>query len=260
MYLAGLLPPYPGGRPRERVPDAGLRRSTRRGQSLSNAFFWRSAAATTRRSCTTGLEGGPGVRRRVPLRPGSGSDGDSRGRSERAGRRTTARRVAPPSELHGGRRHGHRLPLHLRPRQRQLHSSLAMQQRYQQDILQATSTSRRIGGNVTGNWGGYVMSVTLEKGYFRTDDVQDHRFAAAGVALPWGAADWRLEAVLRREQRVDHPRTEHDEQRREGKRPRVEPRRGHPDSADSVHALAVPHAELDRLLARHVLDGELRRP
>jgi LPS-assembly protein len=42
-------------------------------------------------------------------------------------------------------------------------SSLRTQQRYEQNFFQATNRRRNFGGNVTGNWGGFVMSGTLEQ-------------------------------------------------------------------------------------------------
>jgi hypothetical protein len=43
------------------------------------------------------------------------------------------------------------------------YSSIVTNQRYQQDIYQATSASRRINANLTGNWGGYTLSATTER-------------------------------------------------------------------------------------------------
>jgi LPS-assembly protein len=42
-------------------------------------------------------------------------------------------------------------------------SSLAVQQRYQQDVLQTNNRTRNVGANVTGNWSEYVFSATAER-------------------------------------------------------------------------------------------------
>ncbi len=96
--------------------------------------------------------------------------------------------------------------------------------------------------------------------FLRPDDVHEDRLAAADHVHPRRAPDSRHPGVLRRQQRVRHPRTEQHRQRCVDQRSGIEPRRCQPDAADSVHALALPHRELDRLLARDVLDGELRHP
>ena len=42
-------------------------------------------------------------------------------------------------------------------------SSLATQQKYQQNVYHATSRTRRYGGNISGNWQEYVFNATLEQ-------------------------------------------------------------------------------------------------
>jgi LPS-assembly protein len=56
------------------------------------------------------------------------------------------------------------LPLNLRARANANYtSSIVSRQRYNQDILQSTNRSRSLGGNLSGTWGGYSISVTADK-------------------------------------------------------------------------------------------------
>jgi LPS-assembly protein len=63
------------------------------------------------------------------------------------------------------------LPLNLRARANANYtSSIVSRQRYQQDISQSTNRSRSFGGNLSGSWGGYSISVTADKSdYFNNE-------------------------------------------------------------------------------------------
>ena len=62
-----------------------------------------------------------------------------------------------------------RLPFNLHARANvDYYSSQVSQQRYQQNIYDATKRTRRFGGNVTGNWGPYSFSGTADRNdYFQ---------------------------------------------------------------------------------------------
>ena len=150
------------------IPTYGT--STVRGQSLSNAFFWamgRSHDATlyydwfSKTGQGTGgeyryvLSQGQGNARMYMLNEhdvtytrGDGSQGSTPG--HRSYQVTGGMTQALPFRLHGRANADY-------------FTDVVSQQRYQQNVYQATNRSRRFGGNVTGNWREYVLSATLEK-------------------------------------------------------------------------------------------------
>ena len=149
--------------------------STVRGQSLSNAFFWainRSQDATftvrlvTRRPVRASageyryeLGGGNRGNAQFNLLNENAADYQQERRHDR--RRRPAAKQFPDARwrpVAGARRAG------CTPgRTSTTPRDLAVQQRYQQNILQTNNRTRTIGGNVTGNWRGYVLSATLDQ-------------------------------------------------------------------------------------------------
>jgi LPS-assembly protein len=53
-------------------------------------------------------------------------------------------------------------------------SSLIAQQRYQQDIYQATNRTRAFGGNISGNWDGHSISGTVDRNEVFTNDTDSN--------------------------------------------------------------------------------------
>lgn len=145
--------------------------TTARGQSLSNAFFWaisRSQDATFYHDWFSKTGQGVGGEYRYIL--GSGSSGNSRV-SMLNEHPTTFQQVNGASSVYPGQRSYtiagdmmQRLPLNLHARANvDYYSSIVSQQRYQQNIYDATRRTRRFGGNVSGNWGPYSLSATADR-------------------------------------------------------------------------------------------------
>jgi len=145
--------------------------STIKGQSLSNAFFWainRSQDATFTHDYYSRTGQGVGGEYRYELGGGNRANATVNFLKEHTADfkqpdGTVTSIGASESFLMRGsltQALGH--GLHARANVNYT-SSLAVQQRYQQDILQTTNRSRNIGGNVTGNWSEYVFSATAEK-------------------------------------------------------------------------------------------------
>jgi len=145
--------------------------STIRGQSLSNAFFWainRSQDATFTHDYYSKTGQGFGGEYRYELGGGNRANAEVNFLNEHPAEyqqsdgsvRTTAgsESFLMRGALTQALGHG----LHARANVNYT-SSLAVQQRYQQDILQFSNRTRTIGGNVTGNWSAYVLSATAEK-------------------------------------------------------------------------------------------------
>ena len=145
--------------------------STIRGQSLSNAFFWainRSQDATFTHDYYSKTGQGFGGEYRYELGGGNRANAEVNFLNEHPAQyeqsdgsvRTTAgsESFLMRGALTQALGHG----LHARANVNYT-SSLAVQQRYQQDILQFSNRTRTIGGNVTGNWSAYVLSATAEK-------------------------------------------------------------------------------------------------
>ena len=57
-------------------------------------------------------------------------------------------------------------------------SSLVVQQRYQQDIYNATNRSRVIGANLQGNWGAQTVSVTVDRSETLNNDVSSYVYGS----------------------------------------------------------------------------------
>ena len=153
--------------------------STLGGQTISNQFFWaigRSHDASFVHDWMSKGGQGYGGEYRYMLAPGS--QGEARVHAfnepevagEQASPTNPARAASRSYRIDGGL--SQRLPLGLRAQANANYfSSLQTQQRYQQDVYQATTRQRAFGGNLTGNWAEYVLGVRLD----RTDyfDAQD---------------------------------------------------------------------------------------
>jgi LPS-assembly protein len=156
------------------IPTYGS--TTARGQSISNAFFWaisRSQDATLYHDWFSKTGQGVGGEYRYVL--GSGSSGNAR-TSMLNEHETVFEQVGGSNSVYPGSRSytiagdmTQRLPLNLHARANvDYYSSIVSQQRYQQNIYDATKRTRRFGGNVTGNWGSYSFSATADRNdYFQ---------------------------------------------------------------------------------------------
>jgi LPS-assembly protein len=158
------------------IPTYGT--STVRGQSLSNAFFWaigRSHDATFLHDWFAKTGQGYGGEYRYEL--GGGSQGNSRvyviNERETTIVNSSGVEVTQPAkrsyQITGGLTQA--LGGGFRARANaDFFSDIVTQQRYQQNIYQATNSRRGFGGNITGNWGGYFLSGTLDRtDYFYPD-------------------------------------------------------------------------------------------
>jgi LPS-assembly protein len=151
------------------IPTYGT--STVRGQSISNAFFWaisRSQDATFMHDWYSKTGQGFGSEYRYELGGGNHGNAEFNLLNEHAAeyRQSDGSVVTTnPSRsflMRGGLSQALGAGLHARANV-DYSSDLAVQQRYQQDILQINNRTRNIGGNVTGNWQEYVFSGTVEK-------------------------------------------------------------------------------------------------
>jgi LPS-assembly protein len=145
--------------------------STIKGQSLSNAFFWaigRSQDATFMHDWYSKTGQGFGGEYRYELGGGNRGNFDMSVLKEQDADyaqndgSVNSIRASNSFLTHGSLSQALGAGLHARANVNYT-SSLAVQQRYQQDILQVNNRSRNIGGNITGNWQEYVMSATLDR-------------------------------------------------------------------------------------------------
>ncbi|MEO5895963.1 MAG: putative LPS assembly protein LptD [Vicinamibacterales bacterium] len=140
------------------------------GQKISNAFFWaigRSHDATFVHDWFTKTGQGIGAEYRYQL--GGGSAGSARfyRLSEKAVTTTvngvqTTTAGEQSYKLNGGLSQALPGGLHLRA-DADYFSSLRTQQRYEQNVYQATNRRRGFGANITGNWSEYVLSGTVDQ-------------------------------------------------------------------------------------------------
>ena len=151
--------------------------TTSRGQSISNAFFWaisRSQDATIMHDWFSKAGQQMGGEYRYVLSPGSQGSATTSFLNEAA--RTVTETDGTESFLPGQKTYTvvgglmQKLPLNLRLRANaNYYSSIVTQQRYQQDLYQATNSTRRMDSNLSGSWGSYALSTTLERtDYFDT--------------------------------------------------------------------------------------------
>jgi LPS-assembly protein len=168
------------------IPTYGS--TTARGQSISNAFFWaisRSQDATLYHDWFSKTGQGVGGEYRYVLGPGSSGNTRMSLLNEHD---TTFQQSDGVSSVYPGTRSYtiagdmiQRLPFNLHARANvDYYSSIISQQRYQQNIYDATKRTRRFGGNVAGNWGPYSFSATTD----RTDYFQGTASYATTGSLP----------------------------------------------------------------------------
>jgi LPS-assembly protein len=159
------------------IPTYGTSRV--RGQTLSNAFFWaigRSHDATFLHDWFSKTGQGYGGEYRYEL--GGGSQGNSRvyviNEKETSFADSSGQLVTQPAKRSYQVRGGLTQALGGGFRARanaDYFSDIVTQQRYQQNVYDATNSRRGFGGNITGNWAGYVLSGTLDRtDYFYPDE------------------------------------------------------------------------------------------
>jgi LPS-assembly protein len=144
--------------------------TTSRGQSISNAFFWainRSQDATFMHDWFSKAGQQMGGEYRYILSPGS--QGSATTSFLKESPRTVTASDGSENNLAGQKTYTvvgglvQQLPLNLRLRSNaNYYSSIVTQQRYQQDIYQATNSSRRMDANISGSWNSFSLSTTVE--------------------------------------------------------------------------------------------------
>ncbi len=145
--------------------------STVQGQTLRNAFFWaigRSHDATFYHDWFSKTGFGYGGEYRYELGGGSRGSGEIYSINERETTFTTSGGVESTQpakksyQIRGGVNQS--LGGGFRARANaDYFSDIVTQQRYHQNVERATNRNRRFGGNVTGNWSGYVISATMDR-------------------------------------------------------------------------------------------------
>jgi LPS-assembly protein len=141
------------------------------GHSIKNAFFWaisRNQDATFYHDWFSKTGNGFGGEYRYILAPGSRGGGTAYLLNERE---TTFQQPGGGTITTPARRNfrlmgdvAQRLPAGLFARaSTNYFSSITTEQRYQQDIYRATDRRRHFGGNLSGNWGAYSLSATLDR-------------------------------------------------------------------------------------------------
>jgi LPS-assembly protein len=154
--------------------------STVRGHTLSNAFFWainRSQDATFYHDWFSKTGQQYGTEYRYVTAPGSQGTGRFSLLNEHAatyhqpdGSATTTN-ATKSYTLSGSMTQ--RMPRGFSARANvDYFSSVTTKQKYQHDIYQATQGSRRFGGNLSGGWGPYNLSVTAERTDLFTGETQ----------------------------------------------------------------------------------------
>ena len=151
------------------IPTYGS--STIRGQTLSNAFFWaigRSHDATLYHDWFSKTGQGYGGDYRYVAAPGSSGNARAYVIDEHASTTTNSSGQTVPIEAKKSYQVtgslSQRLPSHLQARANiDYFSSVTTQQKYQQNVYQATNRNRRFGTNLTGNWGAYSLSATADR-------------------------------------------------------------------------------------------------
>ena len=144
------------------------------------------------------------------------------------------------------------------PRQRQLLQHIVTQQRYNQDLFQATNRSRRLDGNLRAPGSGYSIGVTADRNDYFSDETSFHddRLAAADVrSLRGEQADRYNQDVFRRHRRIRHAGAQCHDQRRQGVGSGIDARSTSLRRCGSRSPMALLHRELGRRLARNLLDA-----
>jgi LPS-assembly protein len=160
--------------------------STIKGQTLNNAFFWainRSQDATVYHSFYSKTGQSFGGDYRYVQTGGSGSIQTSILREHAAeydqpdGTTKTFEGIKS-FQINGTLVQA--LPANLRmTASSNYFSSLVAQQRYQQDVFQATLRTRTFGGNISGNWGGHSISGTIDRNEVFTNDTDSNVVGSA---------------------------------------------------------------------------------
>jgi LPS-assembly protein len=159
------------------IPTYGS--SSIRGQTLSNAFFWaidRSQDATLYHDYYSKTGQGFGSEYRYVEGPGSQGTGRFQVIDEHDATYETngVETVHPGSSSYSfSGNMSQRLSTHMRATANaDYFSSVSAQQRYQQNIFQMTSRTRRLNVNLSGNWGRYSISTTVDRTQtFSADDI-----------------------------------------------------------------------------------------
>ena len=152
--------------------------STVGGQSISNAFFWaigRSHDATLYHTWLSKTGQSYGSEYRYVLGPGAQGNGRFNLIDEHEATYTDSdgsQSTQPAQRSYNvGGDFTQPLPGRLRARANaDYFSSVTTQQKYQQNIYQATNRRRRFGTNVNGAWGAYVLNVTADRNDVFYDD------------------------------------------------------------------------------------------
>jgi LPS-assembly protein len=192
--------------------------STIRGRTLNNAFFWainRSQDATIYHDWYSNTGQSVGGEYRYVRTPGSGEM-----KAYLLNEHTTIYEQPDGSRvIYPGARNyqitglaTERINSHLRATfDANYFSSLIVQQRYQQDIYNATNRSRSIRGNVQGNWGPHTISVTTDRSETLNNEVSSSVYGSTprvtlargeksipGIPLYYGAS-FEYAGLLRQE-------------------------------------------------------------
>ena len=153
------------------IPSYGT--STLKGQALSNAFFWainRSHDVTLLHDWFSGVGQGTGMEYRYVLGPGSQGSARAYSLNERAATRLDSSGGAPIETTLPARRSfqitGNATqalgPSVVARGHVDYFSDVTVQQTFHTQVLEASRRDRRVGGNVTGTWGSYNLSGTLD--------------------------------------------------------------------------------------------------
>ena len=211
---AGLLLPDPGRRPGDRLPDPDLRSvDDPRASRSATRSSGRSTAARTRRSSTTGS--------RRPARASAASTATSSAaataatptfnilnehaadyqQTDGSGDDASERRTS--FLMRGALRRRSATgctPARTSTTPRASRSSSAISR----TSCRRNNRSRNIGGNVTGNWGGYVLSATVDRNdtFYDEDSLTSTGGLPRIIVQPRRAPDRQVEDLLRRQQRV----------------------------------------------------------
>ncbi len=144
--------------------------SAARGQSLTNQFFWainRSHDATIEHDWFSKTGQQVGGEYRYVLAPGSQGNVRTSFLDEHLSTTNSDGSTTPSSSNRAYSIVGdmsQRLPHYFQARANANYtSSISTTQRYQQDVFQATNRSRRLGGNLSGAWSGFSLSVTGDR-------------------------------------------------------------------------------------------------
>jgi len=151
--------------------------SAARGQSLTNQFFWainRSHDATIEHDWFSKTGQQVGGEYRYVLAPGSQGNVRTSFLDEHLSTINSDGTTSPSSSNRAYSIVGdmsQRLPHYFQARANANYtSSISTTQRYQQDVFQATNRSRRLGGNLSGAWSGFSVSVTGDRSDWFSDE------------------------------------------------------------------------------------------